>query len=87
MAIENAVNNRRTRPKIAINSVFDCHLSPIGLQMTIENSVSNFFDLRSSKVLTFSIATYLVYTRISLVASFPGHTQYYLLCIAHNVSV
>ena len=27
--------------KIAMNSVFDCHLSPVGRQMTIENSVSN----------------------------------------------
>ena len=25
------------------NSVFDCHLSPIGRQMVIGNSVSNFF--------------------------------------------
>ena len=45
---------------IARNSVFDCHLSPIGRQMAIENSVSNDFYLRSSIVLTFSIATYLV---------------------------
>ena len=29
--------------KIARNSVFDCHLSPVGRQMTIENSVSNYF--------------------------------------------
>ena len=29
--------------KIARNSVFDCHLSPVGRQMAIENSVSNFF--------------------------------------------
>ena len=29
--------------KIAINSVFDYHLSPIGRQMAIENSVSNYF--------------------------------------------
>ena len=25
------------------NSVFDCHLSPVGRQMTIKNSVSNVF--------------------------------------------
>ena len=29
--------------KIARNSVFDCHLSPAGRQMAIENSVSNDF--------------------------------------------
>ena len=29
--------------KIARNGVFDCHLSPVGRQMTIENSVSNDF--------------------------------------------
>ena len=29
--------------KIGRNSVFDCHLSPVGRQMTIENSVSNDF--------------------------------------------
>ena len=40
------------------NSVFDCHLSPIGRQMTIENSVSNDFDQCSSIVFTFSIAAY-----------------------------
>ena len=31
------------RSKIARNSVFDCHLSPVGRQMAIENSVSNDF--------------------------------------------
>ena len=31
------------RSKIARNSVFDCHLSPVGRQMAIKNSVSNFF--------------------------------------------
>ena len=45
--------------KIARNSVFDCHLSPVR-QMAIENSFSNDFDLRSSIVLTFSIAAYPV---------------------------
>ena len=29
--------------KIARNSVFDCHLSPVRRQMAIENSVSNDF--------------------------------------------
>ena len=48
------------------NSVFDCHLSPVGRQkMTIENSISNLFDLhvRSSivHILTFSIAAYPVW--------------------------
>ena len=33
---------------------------PIGQQMTIENAVLSIFDLRSSIVLMFSIATYLV---------------------------
>ena len=46
--------------KCARNSVFDCHLSPVGPQMAIENYVSNGFDQRLSVVLTFSIATYLV---------------------------
>ena len=36
---------------MARNSVFDCHLSPVGQQMTIENSVSNDFGLRSSIVI------------------------------------
>ena len=29
--------------KIARNSVYDCHLSPVGRQMAIDNSVSNDF--------------------------------------------
>ena len=41
--------------KIAINSVLDCHLSPVGRQMAIENSVSNDFYLRSSIILTFRL--------------------------------
>ena len=41
--------------KIARNSVFDCHLSPVGRQMAILNSVSNdFFYLRSSVELIFN---------------------------------
>ena len=54
-------NNRRTRVKIAKNGVFDCHLSPIGRQMEIENLFLTIFDLRSSMVLTFSIAAYPVW--------------------------
>ena len=38
-----ALNNRRTWLKIDRNSVFDCHLSPLGRQMAIESSVSNDF--------------------------------------------
>ena len=44
--------------KIARNSAYESHLSPVGRQMAIENYVSNNFDLRSSIVLTFSIAAY-----------------------------
>ena len=46
--------------KIDIISVFDCHMSPVLRQMAIENSVSNYSDLSSSIVLTFSIAAYPV---------------------------
>ena len=54
------LNNRRTRIKIAFNSVFDCHLSPVRRLIAIKNSVlAIFFDLRSSIVLTLSIAAYL----------------------------
>ena len=41
--------------KIARNSVFDRHLSPVRRQMAIENSVYSYCDLRSSILLTFSI--------------------------------
>ena len=34
--------------KIDRNSVFDCHLSPVGRQMAIETPVSYYFDLRLS---------------------------------------
>ena len=48
--------------KVARNSAFGCHLSPVGRQMTIEDSVSSCFDLRSSTiVLTCSIAAFLVW--------------------------
>ena len=56
-AIDTALNNRRTRIKIARNSVSDC---PVGRQMTSDDSVSNDFDQRSSIVLLFSVAAYLV---------------------------
>ena len=46
--------------EIATTSVFDCHLSPVGRLIAIENSVSNYFGLRSSIVLTFLIAAYPV---------------------------
>ena len=46
--------------KNARNSVFDCHLSTVGRQMASENSVSSYFYLRSSIVITFSIAAYPV---------------------------
>ena len=55
-AIENALYNRRTRIILVRNTVFDCHLLPVGRQMAIENSLSNDFYLRSSIVLTFSFA-------------------------------
>ena len=44
-AIENVLNNRRTRIKNARYSVFDCHLSRIGRQMALEIPVSNDFYL------------------------------------------
>ena len=58
------------RKEINRNSVFDCHLSPVGLQMAIEKSGDKwqsknlfptiFFYLRPSIVLTFSIVAYPV---------------------------
>ena len=48
-----AINERGS--KIARNSVFDCHLTQIGRQRAIENSVSNDFDLRSSIVFSFKV--------------------------------
>ena len=57
--------------KIARNSVFDCHLSPDWRQMAIKKSgdkwqsktlFSTIIYLRSSIVLTFSIAAYPVYS-------------------------
>ena len=46
--------------KIIRNSVFHCHLSPIGRQITIEKSVSNDFLSAQSIVLMFLIAAYPV---------------------------
>ena len=43
--------------EIATASVFDCQWSPVGRLMAIEKSVSNYFGLRSSIILTFLIAT------------------------------
>ena len=34
--------------KMVRNSVYDCHLSPVGRKIAIEISVTNYFDLRSS---------------------------------------
>ena len=56
--------------EIARNSAFDCHLSQVGRQIAIEKSGDKWqsktlfptiFYLRSSTVLTFSIAAYPVY--------------------------
>ena len=52
----NAHRNRRTWIENRSRQCFPLQLSPYGRQMSIENTVSNTFDLRSSIVLTFSIA-------------------------------
>ena len=59
-AIENALYNRRTRIKIARNSVFNFHLSPTGDKWQSKTMFLTIFDLRPSIVLTFSIADYTV---------------------------
>ena len=46
--------------KIARNSVFDCHLSPVERQMAIDKSVTTDFYLHWSIVLMFSIVAHLV---------------------------
>ena len=46
--------------EIATTSVFDYQMSPVGRLKAIENSVSNYFCLRLSIILTFSIAAYPV---------------------------
>ena len=53
--------------------LFNCHLSPAGRQMAIENSVSNYFDKYSSIVLTFSIAA-----GVSIMRSNQGEREVYL---------
>ena len=52
--------------EIAVSSVFNCHLSPVGRLMAIENSVSKYFGPRSSIVVTFSIAPYPVWLGCTL---------------------
>ena len=47
--------------EIPTTSVFDCHLSPVGRLMAIENSVSNYFWSTLSIVLTFMISAYPVW--------------------------
>ena len=39
--------------KMDINSVFDCHLSPVGRQMAIKTVFLTILDLRSSTLLAF----------------------------------
>ena len=62
-AIETLLINDERGSKIVRNGVFNCHLSPIGRQMAIKNSVSNgflstcvdsinVFDCRLSGVIT-----------------------------------
>ena len=57
--------------KIARNSVFDCHLSPIGRQMAIENSVSNaFLSTVVGSIYVFDcrlpdVIRYLLFTKIA----------------------
>ena len=46
--------------EIALTSVFDCQLSPVGRLMPIQSSVSNYFWSTFVDILTFSIAVYLV---------------------------
>ena len=46
--------------KIAINHVFDCHLCKSGDKWQLKTLFLVIFDLRSSIVLTLSIAAYLV---------------------------
>ena len=76
-AIKNALNNCHDRcgPKITRNSVLYCHLSPAGQQMTIKNSVSNYFYLHSLRVSTFLIAghpLWICYFQIPAPPSDPG---------------
>ena len=62
-AIENSWRTIDERESdIATTSVFDCQFSPVGRLMANKNSVFFFtiFGLRSSIILTISIAAYLV---------------------------
>ena len=54
------------RSKIDRNSVFDCHLSPVGNKWQLKTLFLTIFDLFSSIVLVFSIATYPVCVRPEL---------------------
>ena len=60
------MDERRSEIATTTCSVFDRHLSPVGRLMAIVNYVSNYFGLRSSMVLTFSIAAYPVWFRCML---------------------
>ena len=62
--------NGESESKIARNSVFDCHLSPVGRQMAIKNSVSNYFYLHSLIVLRFVNAAYPVWVYCNLCNQF-----------------
>ena len=52
--------SRNVDEKIARNSDFDCHLSPVRQQMAIKNSISYYIYLHLSIALAFSIAAYPV---------------------------
>ena len=54
-ALENALNNDERGSNIARNSVFDCHLSPVGRKWQ-SKTVCNYFWSNPSIVLTISIA-------------------------------
>ena len=60
-AIENSWRTIDERGSdIATTSVFDCQFSPVRRLMAIKKSVLYYFGIRSSIILTFSIAAYLV---------------------------
>ena len=81
--------------KIAINSVFDCYLSPVWRQLAIKNSVSNYFWSTFVDSVSFSIAAYEVWssadtfrkrecTNIKHLHSFPillsNFSGFFLVC-------
>ena len=76
--------------KIARNSVFDCHLSPVRRQMTIENSVSNDFDLRSMIVIIINFfdcrLSGVVTQSLNVFVYFSFWSSYCFLCIPVPVS-